>query len=32
VHALASVYGWSEKEILSLSPARRQFYLEATRA
>jgi hypothetical protein len=28
VHALASAYGWSESEILSLSPARRRFYLE----
>jgi hypothetical protein len=32
VHALASVYGWSERDILSLSPLRRQFYLEAVRA
>jgi hypothetical protein len=32
VHALASVYGWSERDILSLSPLRRQFYLEAARA
>jgi hypothetical protein len=28
VHTLASAYGWSEAEILSLSPWRRQFYLE----
>jgi hypothetical protein len=28
VHTLASAYGWSEREILSLSPARRDFYLE----
>ena len=28
VHLLASAYGWSEKEILSLSPCRRQAYLE----
>ncbi len=28
VHTLAAAYGWSEAEILSLSPARRQFYLE----
>jgi hypothetical protein len=28
VHALASAYGWSEDEILSLSPARRAFYRE----
>jgi hypothetical protein len=27
VHALASAYGWSESEILRLSPARRQSYL-----
>lgn len=27
VHELASVYGWSEAQILSLSPARRQRYL-----
>lgn len=28
VHQLASVYGWSESEILALSPARRGAYLE----
>ena len=28
VHALASAYGWSESEILGLSPSRRQGYLE----
>ena len=28
VHALAVTYGWSEAEILSLSPARRRMYLE----
>src|SRR5271169_955698 len=28
VHMLASAYGWGEAEILSLNPARRQFYLE----
>jgi hypothetical protein len=28
VHALASAYGWSEEEILGLSPARRQAYLD----
>jgi hypothetical protein len=28
VHALASAYGWSEYEILALSPQRRQLYLE----
>lgn len=28
VHTLASVYGWSEADILALSPRRRQCYLE----
>lgn len=28
VHLLASAYGWSERDILALSPARRQFYLK----
>jgi hypothetical protein len=28
VHRLASAYGWSEAEVLGLSPARRNFYLE----
>jgi hypothetical protein len=28
VHALASAYGWTEPEILALSPARRRVYLE----
>jgi hypothetical protein len=28
VHTLARAYGWSEKEILTISPTRRQFYLE----
>jgi hypothetical protein len=28
VHILASAYGWQESDILSLSAARRQFYLE----
>jgi hypothetical protein len=28
VHALASAYGWSEREVLALSPARRAAYLE----
>jgi hypothetical protein len=32
VHTLASAYGWSETEILSLSPSRRNFYLEMVRA
>ena len=27
VHLLASAYGWSEHDILDLSPARRQYYL-----
>jgi hypothetical protein len=32
VHALGSAYGWTEKEILSLSEARRSFYLEIIEA
>lgn len=32
VHTLASAYGWSEKEILALSPARRQSYLDMVAA
>ncbi|HSR50677.1 MAG TPA: phage baseplate protein [Acidobacteriota bacterium] len=28
VHLLASAYGWSESQVLSLSPWRRQFYLK----
>lgn len=28
VHTLARAYGWSEREILALSPTRRQFYLD----
>jgi len=28
IHTLASAYGWSEAEVLSLSPWRRQVYLE----
>jgi hypothetical protein len=32
VHALASAYGWTEAEILSLSEARRSRYLEMVRA
>jgi hypothetical protein len=28
VHTLASAYGWSEADILALSPQRRQMYLE----
>ena len=31
VHVLASAYGWSERDILAMSPARRQFYLERAR-
>jgi hypothetical protein len=31
VHELASAYGWSESEILRLTPARREFYLEMVR-
>jgi hypothetical protein len=29
VHLLASAYGWRERDILALSPARRRFYLQA---
>jgi len=32
VHELATAYGWSEQEILSLSAARRNAYLEMVRA
>jgi len=32
VHTLASAYGWSETEILSLSPQRRNFYLKQVQA
>lgn len=28
VHALASAYGWSERDILAMSAVRRQYYLE----
>lgn len=28
VHALAGRYGWTEADVLAISPARRQFYLE----
>lgn len=28
VHLLALAYGWHEREILALSPRRRQFYLD----
>lgn len=32
VHSLARAYGWREADILALSPARRQFYLEMVNA
>ena len=32
VHLLARAYGWGEREILALTPARRQFYLEMVSA
>lgn len=32
VHSLASAYGWTEAEILALSPRRRQVYLEMVTA
>jgi len=32
VHTLALAYGWSQSEILSMSTARRQFYLKILRA
>ena len=32
VHRLASAYGWSEADILALSPRRRQFYSELIQA
>jgi hypothetical protein len=32
VHAIASMYGWTEKEVLSLSPARRALYMEMVQA
>lgn len=32
VHTLATAYGWSEAEILALSPARRRLYLELAAA
>ena len=32
VHTLASVYGWTESEILALTPARRRCYLEMVTA
>jgi hypothetical protein len=32
IHTLAVAYGWSEREILSLSDARRRLYLEMVQA
>jgi hypothetical protein len=32
IHALALAYGWSERDILALSPARRQIYLDMVNA
>lgn len=32
VHALATAYGWHERDILSMSGARRQFYLDRVNA
>lgn len=32
IHVLASAYGWSEQEILTLSPVRRQLYLGMLRS
>jgi hypothetical protein len=32
VHLLARAYGWSEAEVLALSPVRRKFYLEMVEA
>ena len=32
VHILASAYGWCERDILALTSARRQFYLEMVQA
>lgn len=32
VHTLASAYGWAERDILSLTPTRRQCYLDMVRA
>jgi hypothetical protein len=28
IHALASAYGWSERDILTMSPRRRRMYLD----
>ena len=32
VHVLARAYGWSEREVLDLSPLRRELYLEMVNA
>lgn len=32
IHAIASAYGWTESEVLSLSPARRARYVEMAQA
>jgi len=32
VHVLASAYGWREVDVLTMSPRRRQFYLEMVKA
>jgi len=32
IHTLAGAYGWSEHQILALSPARRQLYVDMVRA
>lgn len=32
VHALASAYGWTEADVLAVSPQRRRWYLEASAA
>jgi len=32
VHEIASAYGWTESEVLSLSPARRALYLDMVQA
>ncbi len=32
IHTLAGAYGWSERQILALSPVRRQLYLDMVRA
>lgn len=32
VHVLAAAHGWSESEILAMTPQRRQIYMELVRA